>query len=248
VTSSSANPLRAARAGDGNTFFYEVTSGWVGRSVSKRDKARADLMEAILRGKKGKILELGCGSGGTSVALARSGHHVFAVERSLSRADIARDLAIAQRVSTVQIIHADFNTLDLGAEFDLVCYWSGFGAGDDDAQLNLLRRIRGWIKPTGQALIEVFDPGWWAGASGMTRFVGRGLRQELGFEAETSHLTVTYRGEGAVNSFGVVERLRCYGRSEMSVMAQNCRLHIKYIPFSRDDLRDYSYLVELKRL
>jgi len=48
--------------------------------------------------------------------------------------------------------------VDIGGPFDAVCYWDGFGIGDDQDQRRLLRRIAGWLAPDGRAL-DACEPG-----------------------------------------------------------------------------------------
>jgi protein-L-isoaspartate O-methyltransferase len=121
--------------------FYTRRSKWFGPTgIFPEHRARALEIERLCgRGRK-RILELGAGTGGTAAAMADLGHEVVAIELSPVRAVFARELA-AQGRTSLTLLEADFYTVDVPSQFDVVCYWDGFGVGSDADQQRLLRRV-----------------------------------------------------------------------------------------------------------
>jgi SAM-dependent methyltransferase len=75
------------------------------------------LLRPALAGKR--VLELGCGSGYLSGALANSAREVTAVD--FSEAMLERARARFGGVGHLQFVHADVLNLDLGQQFDVLC-------------------------------------------------------------------------------------------------------------------------------
>jgi hypothetical protein len=119
----------------------------------------------------------------------------------------------------LEIVEADFHTIEVpSASFDTATYWSGFGEGDDEAQLMLLQRVRRWLKPAGCLLFDVFDPQWWETHSGRIN-TRNGLCEELGFDKRTRRLRVSYwlsrHPQGRIT-----HSIRCYDEFEVADLAE----------------------------
>jgi SAM-dependent methyltransferase len=214
--------MSAAQPPGGNQEFYERTARWFGNAgISAADLARAALIDRHAQGRSLEVLELGAGFGGAAAATADLGHRVTAIELSATRAAFARRQLWKQRTGTLEVIEADFLTLELPRDYDVVAYWSGFGVGGDDAQRALLLRIRRWIKPGGRAYVDIFDPRWWQDHAGQSAERG-GLRQRLGFDAQRGHAVILYERE----RFSVAETIRCYDEAEIAALSAQCGLRL----------------------
>jgi SAM-dependent methyltransferase len=228
-----------------NLDFYDRTAWWLGTTeINERDRQRASFVDALgvcpLR-----VLELGAGFGGTAAATADLGHHVVALELSSTRIAFARRHAWTKRRGVLEVLQVDFNRVVLNQSFDVVAYWSGFGVGDDLAQLILLRRIHQWLKVGGLAVIDIFDPIWWARANG-TYELKNGICQQLGYDQLSRRLSVTRWPEGRASA-AVTEAVRCYTFDEIVEMAANARLAVAN---TRPDIAGHHgvrYLVELEK-
>src|SRR5215813_7646967 len=92
----------------------------------KKDyQGEVDLIERILRrhGLDGhrRVLDLGCGTGGHAVPLARRGHAVLGVDRSSAMLEVAREKVAAELPEcTVTFCRGDIRQLDLGQRFEVV--------------------------------------------------------------------------------------------------------------------------------
>jgi SAM-dependent methyltransferase len=114
-------------------------------------------------GGPGRILELGCGSGRITKALARDGHSILATD--LSDAMLARartnlsSLAAVQR-DRVSLERADMRDLDLEERFPLVI--AGFNTlehlYDLDDVMRCFDRVREALAPGGMFIFDVQNP------------------------------------------------------------------------------------------
>ena len=102
-----------------------------------------------------RVLELGCGSGLVSAGIASLGHTVVAVDITPEAAASARRVAAEVPDGRMLVVEGDFFEVDLPGDFDVVCYFDGFGIGSDDDQRRLLRCIAGWLGKGGCATIDV---------------------------------------------------------------------------------------------
>lgn len=141
--------------------FYTQAAKWWGpdAGVPGLEQARTHTIERLCGPGPKKILELGAGAGATSAALADLGHTVVAIELSPIYARFAHDLAVIPRSGSMTVLEADFYTVELSEQFDVVCYWDGFGVGSDADHRRLLQRIaQDWLTPAGSVLLDVFSP------------------------------------------------------------------------------------------
>ena len=123
---------------------------------------RVALVEQLTKPVPKRILELGCGSGITAGALALAGHSVVAVEIAPVAAAHARQVGATIPESRLEIVEGDFLEIEQLGMFEVVCYFDGFGVGSNDDQRRLLRRIAVWMRPDGYALIDVYNPCFFA--------------------------------------------------------------------------------------
>ncbi|MGH2558717.1 MAG: class I SAM-dependent methyltransferase [Thermomicrobiales bacterium] len=149
--------------------FYSRTGRWWGPAescIGPRDHQRRATIERLCGPRRQRILDLGSSYGTTAAVLAHAGHEVVGVEIS-ERIDFARQYERQATNGSPRFVRADFYEAAFDEPFDVVCYWNGFGIGDDADQRRLLRRIAGvWLKPDGVALIDVANPTCWINWAG----------------------------------------------------------------------------------
>lgn len=118
-----------------------------------------DHWRAIARDAGGEVLDLGAATGRVTLALARDGHHVTAVDHDPGMIDqiilatrIERDLA-----GHVDAVVADLRTLDLGRRYPAAILpmntLQAFVAPDD--RRAVLRNVRGHLEPGGLFAFDV---------------------------------------------------------------------------------------------
>jgi SAM-dependent methyltransferase len=125
---------------------------------SEKDYAgECDLLERVFReyadGSVKSVLDLGSGTGSHAFVLAERGYEVVGVDRSeemLARARAKSD--------TVEFVHADIASVDLGRTFDaVVILFAVLGyQTDDDALTQTLRTAAAHLRPGGVLAFDVW--------------------------------------------------------------------------------------------
>jgi len=103
---------------------------------------------------RSRILDVGCGIGRHSHALATAGHDVLGVDFSEALVRRAR-----QQLSTAKFEVGDFRTLDLGQQFDcIVCLYDVIGSfARRRDNLDMIQNIARHLAPGGRAVVSVLN-------------------------------------------------------------------------------------------
>lgn len=221
--------------------FYDRKSEASGPSeVLDHHRERAAAIPRLTGIDAGRVLEIGCGAGGAAVATAALGYDVTAVEVSEVRAGLARQLA----GDAVRVVHADALVADLGAGYDVVVMWDGFGVEDDAGQRALLRRVaRDWLSPSGRCVLDVYDPDYWAAEAGADeRDEETGLRERLDFDHDTRRFVDSWWFDGD-DAPPAAQSVRCYAPDELGALLDGTGL--EQVTLERDPDVPWSYRVVL---
>jgi SAM-dependent methyltransferase len=126
---------------------------------AKRELRReVDFIAQALDVKPGSlVLDLACGAGGQSVAMAKRNFRVVGVDLSLSM--LARAGELAQEAGQkINFIHGDMRDLGFDRTFDGVfCIGTSFGFFDEDTNRKVLESVHKALKPGGAFLLEVVN-------------------------------------------------------------------------------------------
>lgn len=153
--------------------FYTQSGIWWGDDpqASGEHSACVNTIERLCKPGLKRILDLGAGPGRTAAALADSGHSVVGVELNPTDAGYARELQKVPRKGKLKFLEADFYSVELHGEFDVVTCWQVFGMGSDSDQRRLLKRIaQEWLVSDGTVILDVYNP------AGPARDVGKETR------------------------------------------------------------------------
>ena len=204
---------------------YSITKG-MADTITSYEEATVDKVEAIstVKGRL-KILELGGGLGLFAVAAAKRGHDVTIIELVPTAVEQIHNLALAHNVKDkMTIIEGDFYQVDLPNDFDIVCYWDGFGIGTDDDQKRLLHRIDNWLLPTGAVLVDIYTPWYWAKVSGQDMKIGADSHRQYGFDPKGCRMLDTW---WTTHSDKVAQSLRCYSPADLNLLLSSTSLSIQ---------------------
>ena len=202
--------------------FYEKQHQWANVYADNVEADHRDKSESIvLPGRRApyRILELGCGGGQMTAALADLGHSVTAVDLNPDAIRNAHRLANARPNAQITLIEGDFYTfspgeaLDSEELFDIVCYFDGFGIGTDADQQRLLQRVAGWLENDGRAFIEIYTPWYWKRTAGTTIEWGD-LCRRYEFDKAGCRMLDTWWPTGH-SADAVTQSLRCYSPGDL---------------------------------
>jgi SAM-dependent methyltransferase len=212
--------------------FYTQKSEWLRalglpHTIQAHDRVRAITVERYCHHAHRSVLELGCGDGGTAAALADLGYDVTAIELSSLRAAHAQHYTDTPRKGSLSVVEGDFYTIEFSKRFDVVGYWDGFGIGTDADQQRLLRRIaHEWLQADGVALIEVFNPLYWANEAGVERqFAPIGVSVQYGFDPLQCRFLERCIPAGDQTK-ALAQTIRCCTPSDLHLLLNGTGLHI----------------------
>lgn len=164
------------------------------------------------------VLELGAGGGQFAYACAEEGYNVVALELVPELAQQIKTLGEKLKGNNLQVIRGDFFEVQIKEKFDVVCYWDGFGIGEDLHQKTLLRRIYSWLKKDGLVFLDVYSPWFWAKEAGKEKDFGDCFRK-TDFDFKNSRFldTIWLKKEKAER---ITQSLRCYSLSDLVLLLE----------------------------
>ncbi|MEM7127708.1 MAG: methyltransferase domain-containing protein [Chloroflexota bacterium] len=210
--------------------FYEKQNEWFHfdkGDVSDAHREKAALIEEFVGSGPKRVLELGAGTGHVAAAMADLGHTVTAVELVPTLAAHAQKLASSRTSQKMGVINDDFYAIPLEDNFDVVCYWDGFGIGTDDDQWRLLQRIASWLAPTGYALMDIGTPWYAASVDGRGWEVGEAERQ-YSFDADGCRWEDTWWPKGQPDQ-AVKQSIRCYSPADFRMLLVGTGLKLVHV-------------------
>jgi SAM-dependent methyltransferase len=131
------------------------------------------LVGALELGPGLRVLDVGCGPGRHSLALAGRGMTVVGVDRSPDFVRLAREAAVEQG-ATVDFVETDVRDLAFDAEFDaVICLCQGgFGLLGGRDEIEVFTRIARSVRPGGRLAVSAFS------AAFAVRFLEEGERYD----------------------------------------------------------------------
>lgn len=211
-----------ARAPDG-PWFNEIAaylgSAYLRNAFTKGTEQEVEFLIDALGLQAGmRVLDVGCGPGRHSLALARRGIDVLGVDLSDEFIGLARASAAAEGLDAAFEVR-DVRELANDSEFDaVICLCQGgFGllGGEDDA--GIIGRIGAAARPGGGVALTAFS----------SYFAVRWLEQNEHFDLRTGvlHETAQLRNEaGAEQPFDLWTT--CFTARELALLAMNAGLEI----------------------
>jgi SAM-dependent methyltransferase len=194
--------------------------------VSKEEtKQEAEFIFQALNLKRNEeLLDIGCGIGRHSVALANKGLRVTGLDFNADYIKRAKSLALATRIRPT-FVEGDMRKLPYVNKFDAaVCFWSSFGFFDDDVNFAILKNIHKALKNGGRFLLDVTNRDFlirYYQQKSWTK-TGRGyvLEKRL-INVETSRIATTWHFIGGGSPVRKKSDIRLYSLHELeSILAR----------------------------
>ncbi|MEM7112850.1 MAG: class I SAM-dependent methyltransferase [Chloroflexota bacterium] len=210
--------------------FYSKQYEWghfLEQEVEAQHHEKVVLINQLAGNGQKQILELGAGGGHNAAAAADLGHIVYAIEMVPAAAQRAQNLASDSRAGEMVVIEGDFYEISLPQQFDVVCYWDGFGIGNDQEQRRLLKRVASWLKPDGCAIIECYTPWYAASVVGKQWQVGDAIRR-YDFDARHCRWLDTWWSINDAED-KVQQSLRCYSPADLQLLLQGTGLSLQSV-------------------
>lgn len=211
--------------------FYEKQNRWSGvyeEEITATNREKAALIAEFAGAGAKRVLELGAGGGQAAVATAALGHTVVAVELVPMLAEHIAQLAATHGVTELLTVHNDdFFNITLTGTFDVVCYWDGFGIGEDADQQRLLKRMASWLAPTGCVLLDIGTPWYAASVDGRGWTVGEAERQ-YSFDADGCRWEDTWWPQGQPEA-AVKQSTRCYSPADLRLLLTGTGLQLQRV-------------------
>lgn len=192
--------------------FYSKQAAWSGiytSDVSDYHRGKASLLQALAGDSPKTVLELGAGGAQAAFATAELGYHVTAIELLPTSAAHAMTLSTRTRRGSLRVVQGDFYAVQADGPYDIVCYWDGFGIGQDEDQARLLRRMARWLNRSGVVLLDIYSPWYWAKVAGRQMVFDTVMRR-YGFDPAGNRMTVggpsAARKTASPNPCGAIRR------------------------------------------
>lgn len=143
-------------------WFMDVFSEEYFRTLPKDLEKQTDrelrfIHQSLGLQKGARILDLACGFGRHSIALAQRDYEVAGLD--ISMAMLQRALAEAQRRNlSIKFIHGDMRELNFSEIFDAcICWQTSFGYFDDRTNVQVAQGVARAVKPGGRFLVDVVN-------------------------------------------------------------------------------------------
>lgn len=114
------------------------------------------LVQLLSHHGKGRLLDVGCGTGWTSRMLARCGWDVTGIDIASDMIDVANELKEHEEIDNVRFQVADFETFEPGLPFDFVVFYDSLHHSEDERAA--LRMAYACLKPGGTCI--TCEPGY----------------------------------------------------------------------------------------
>jgi len=207
--------------------FYSKQEAWSGiytSDVSDYHRGKASLLQSLAGDSPKTVLELGAGGGQAAFATAELGYHVTAIELLPTSAAHAMSLSTRTRRGSLRVVQGDFYAVQADGPYDIVCYWDGFGIGQDEDQARLLRRMARWLNPSGVVLLDIYSPWYWAKVAGRHMVFDTVVRR-YGFDPAGNRMIDSWWPVGREED-RVAQSLRCYSPADLKLLLRGTGLRL----------------------
>lgn len=237
--------------------FYELQYEMMGKpSDIAFQQDRIDVLEKHQMFAPKNILELGGGFGEFTKMAINKGYRVAMIELIASACAKAQVL-FEPFPEHLEIICTDFYTINYKEIFDAVCYWDGFGIGDDEDQIRLLRLIHNALKKDGLLFVDVYNPLYWKQLNPLKMTLKNGER-EYNFDDKENKMIDCWQSKETKHK--ECQYLKCYLPTDFELLIKGIGFKVLdiipsgYVDYTQntyhkttDILKSMSYTFVLKK-
>lgn len=134
-------------------YFHKLFSKKSYKFTFDTDKKVITIIQKHL--KKGKILDLGCGEGGTALALAELGYDVTAIDISPTAIENIKKEAVKRKIK-IKALSSDIEQNNIKKNYDIILGLGIFHFITKNKLFNLLEQIKSHTNKNGLNIFEVF--------------------------------------------------------------------------------------------
>ncbi|MEZ5100682.1 MAG: class I SAM-dependent methyltransferase [Thermoleophilia bacterium] len=180
--------------------------------------ADEQVLQRVLGGTPGALLDVPCGDGRLALRLARAGWRVTGIDLAPAEVELARDRARAEALDATFLV-GDLRELPHVGGFDVVLSWgNGFGYLTPAETTTSLRGLRDALRPGGRLVLETLTAAESLLVGGIEAAAAHefgGIRMEVTnrYRAEESRLEsdLRFEADGVVEHARVAHRVHTTG-------------------------------------
>jgi SAM-dependent methyltransferase len=202
-------------------------------SAERAEKEAAFVAKALELKTGARVLDLCCGPGRHSVALAQHGFDVTGLDLNPAYLELARHAAEAGNVS-LKTAAADMREIPFQNYFDaIVNMFSSFGYLESEAEdARVLESAAKALKPDGRLLLDMLNREWavanyiqndWHSGEDGTLYVER---RELDLATSRMHVSFTIVGPDGTRRESVGHDIRLYTLTEMTRLLERAGMRV----------------------
>ena len=172
-----------------------------------------------------RVLDICCGYGRHSCALARHRYRVVGIDRDAHALNAAREASMGLHATFVQFDMRDLDDragdltdASAGQRFDAAgCLWQSFGHFDDVTNQNVLHAIARLLRPGGRLILDIYNPEFFASRCGERTIsrVGRSVVERKSMHDHRLTVELDYGDQSQCDRFD----WRLYSQDELSRIA-----------------------------
>jgi SAM-dependent methyltransferase len=144
--------------------YLKIYSSIITEERTNREvKFLVDFIKKKFKNRKIKILDLACGYGRHSLALAEKGFNVVGVDYSNYFLKLAKKKAKELKIKNVKFLRKDMRKINFENEFDLIInMFTSFGYFDkNEDNIKVLKNVYNALKCKGYFILDLENPNYW---------------------------------------------------------------------------------------
>lgn len=174
-----------------------------------------------------QILELGGGAGEFAVLAANNKYTTTMIDIVAENVKKAKNLKEKHEARNLEIFQGDFYEINDLEKFDAICYWDGFGIGEDEDQVRLLNIMYKALKPKGLAFIDFYPVGFWKQQQKKEFWFDKETGRGYDYDLENNKMIDCWWTNSKLTQY--CQYLKCYNTVEIEALIKQTPFTLKII-------------------